>query len=208
MRVPLSLDMLKEAVSIVAAGGLVVFPTDTVYGVGCDPFNPAAMQAIYKAKGRDAQKALPLLLSSHEELQRFALDLSPDAELLSQLFWPGALTLVLRRVPSLPDDIGQGDTVALRVPAHEEARLLLSLCGGALATTSANGSGMPDAFTATQAEAYLGKSVSLIIDGGTTAGNTPSTVVDCTVSPPRILREGKLAGEIAVMIRQSSHSPG
>ncbi len=200
MITPISPEALNEAAGIIANGGLVVFPTDTVYGIGCNPYNTEAIEAIYRAKGRDTQKALPILLASSEDLGRFAHDLTPEADLLARLFWPGALTLVLKRAAELPEALGAGETLALRIPDHRQARELIELCGGAIATTSANISGLPDAFTAEQAEAYLGDHVALILDGGRTLGSIPSTVVDCTLSPPRVLRAGALAGQIGTRL--------
>lgn len=181
------------ALSIVQAGGIIAFPTDTVYGVGCDPYNKGAIARIYRAKGRDRQKALPLLLSGTESLPLVARQLPTSAEALGARFWPGALTLVVHRRAELPEELGGGDTIAVRVPDHAELRAFIAQCGGALAATSANLSGEPDALDAIQAHASLGERVDLIIDGGRVRGGVPSTVVDCTVQPPAILRVGAIS---------------
>lgn len=172
---------------------MVVFPTDTVYGVGCFPWNVAAIERIYAAKGREHTKALPILLSSSSRVIDVAEQLSADGNSLGALFWPGALTLVVNKRPGLPAALGGGDTVAVRVPDHAWACDFIELCGGALAVTSANLSGMPDALDSDTAGRYLGSSVDLIVDGGPSGGSLPSTVIDCTVSPPRILRQGAIA---------------
>jgi L-threonylcarbamoyladenylate synthase len=180
------------AAHLVREGLLVVFPTDTVYGIGCDARNPAATGAIYSAKGRSSLKAIPLLLSDPNALKLVARSASAQAEALARAFWPGALTLVVERQPGLPAELGGGDTIAVRVPAHEELRAFIRKCGGYIAATSANLSGMPDALDAQSAAAYFGDAVALIVDGGSAAGGIPSTVVDCTVTPPRVLREGAI----------------
>jgi len=182
----------KMAADLIKRGELVVFPTDTVYGVGCDPYNTEALDQIYAAKGRSTQKAIPLLLSGFDSLNKVALDVPSTASVLGTAFWPGALTLVVPRRPELPRNLSGTDTVAVRVPNHEELRAMIRACGGAIAATSANLSGQPDAIDAHSAAAYLGDQVALVIDGGLTRGGVPSTVVDCTTSPPRVLREGAI----------------
>jgi L-threonylcarbamoyladenylate synthase len=189
-------DDWDHAASLIKAGGLVVFPTDTVYGLGCDARNPQAIAAVYDAKGRDAQKAIPLLLSGPESLPAVATSVSEAAYRLAERFWPGGLTIVVGRHPSLPDILSQGKTIAVRVPDHDELREMIRRCGGAIAATSANISGQPDALDAKSARRYLGDRVSMVVDGGRVRGGTPSTVVDCTVVPPRVLRQGALSEEV------------
>lgn len=182
----------SRAVREVQEGNLVVFPTDTVYGVGCDPHNVKAIEAIYDAKGRDKQKAIPLLLSGPEHLAGVAASLPRAARVLGELFWPGGMTLVVPRAHGLPEELGGGTTIAVRVPDHHELRAFIAACGGIIAATSANRSGEPDATDATQAASYLSDKVALVVDGGATKGSVPSTVVDCTAEPPLILRAGAL----------------
>ena len=189
---PASPQVWSQAVREVDEGRLVVFPTDTVYGVGCDPHNVEAIEAIYDAKGRDKQKAIPLLLSGPEQLPKVAHSLPQAAQILGNEFWPGGLTLVVPRGEGLPAELGGGDSIAVRVPDHNELRAFIDKCGGLIAATSANRSGEPDAVTAQQAADYLLDKVALIVDGGATGGGVPSTVVDCTMDPPRILRAGAL----------------
>jgi tRNA threonylcarbamoyl adenosine modification protein (Sua5/YciO/YrdC/YwlC family) len=186
---PKSWRLARQAI---ADGELVAFPTDTVYGVACDPYNIEAIERLYAAKGRMREKAIPLLLSSASRCSEIAGRLPEGATRLGSAFWPGALTLVVPRAANLPAELGGGDTIAVRVPDHAELRAFIESCGGALATSSANLSGRSDAVRAEQAAEYLGDSVKVIIDGGTTRGGVPSTVVNCVVDPPAILREGAI----------------
>jgi L-threonylcarbamoyladenylate synthase len=190
---PASPQTWKLARLVVAGGGLVAFPTDTVYGVGCDPYNLNAIEKLYGAKGREREKALPLLLAGVEECARVAGDLPEPARRLGSTYWPGALTLVVPRAPGLPVELGGGNTIAVRVPAHDKLRAFIGACGGALASSSANLSGRPDARTAQQVMQYFADNVDLIVDGGETPGGVPSTVVNCVTDPPRVLREGAIA---------------
>jgi len=185
----------KEASEAILRGELVVFPTDTVYGVGCDPNNADALELIYEAKGRPANKAVPLLLSDETMLSTVARELPTVARMLGNALWPGALTLVVHRNLILPPQLGQGDTIAARVPAHDSLRRFIASTGGAVAATSANLSGQPDALEVTEAVNYLGEHIAIYIDGGRSQGGTPSTVVDCTVTPVRILRQGAIGPE-------------
>lgn len=190
---PANKDALMLCADAIRLGGLVVFPTDTVYGVGCDPYNVAAIRRIYRAKGRAQAKALPLLLSEASRISDVAQETPEAARLLGAAFWPGALTLVVWRRPGLPPELGGGSTIAVRVPDHAWVREFIGLCGGALATTSANLSGEPDATDARTAASYLGADVEFVVDGGASAGGVPSTVVDCTTRPVRVLRAGAIS---------------
>jgi L-threonylcarbamoyladenylate synthase len=180
------------AARVIRHGGLVVFPTDTVYGIGCDARNHEAISAIYAAKGRSTLKAIPLLLSGEDGLAKVARHLSPAAQALAKRYWPGALTLVVDRRAELPEELGGGETIAVRVPDHGELRAFIRECGGLIAATSANRSGSADALDARSAAAYFGDSIELIVDGGRVAGGIPSTVVNCAVWPPIVLREGAI----------------
>ncbi|HEY0068680.1 MAG TPA: L-threonylcarbamoyladenylate synthase [Chloroflexia bacterium] len=185
----------QRAKDIISEGGLVAFPTDTVYGLGCDPYNVGAIARLYEAKGRDQTKALPLLLSGAHRIGDVARSLPPTAEVLGREFWPGALTLVVGRKASLPEELGGGDTIAVRVPRHAELLAFLELCGGALAVSSANLSGQPEALDAKRAAAYLEERVDLIVDGGRSPGGVASSIVDCTLPVPRLLRVGAIPEE-------------
>lgn len=193
MILPMSDDALVLAERAIADGEIVAFPTDTVYGVGCDPFNTEAILKIYEAKGRGMEKSLPILLSDVSDVERVASEVPPTARILAEAFWPGALTLVVPRQERLPRALTARDTVGLRIPNHDWLRELIRSCGGALAATSANLSGEPDALDAQEVLSYLGDKVRLVVDGGRASGGVPSTVVDCTVTPPAILRVGFLS---------------
>ena len=185
---------LERALQVLASGGLVAFPTDTVYGLGALAFQPTAVEGLYQAKGRSMEKAIPVLIGDPQELVRVAGVVPPLAEQLAARFWPGPLTLVVPKHPDLPSAISASGTVGVREPDHPLARALL-LRAGPLAVTSANLSGAESPTTAEQVLSQLGGRVALILDGGRTPGGVPSTVVDCLGAEPRILREGALSKE-------------
>jgi L-threonylcarbamoyladenylate synthase len=182
-------ETLLHALAVLRRGGLVAFPTDTVYGVGAMAFNGAAVKRIYTAKQRTVEKAIPVLIADPADLPKVTQELPPFAVRLADRFWPGPLTLVLAKHPGLPMSVSAGPTVAIRVPDHPVARSLLR-SAGPLAVTSANLSGQPNPSTAQEVCAQLGGRIALIVDGGQTPGGVPSTLVDCTGAEPRILREG------------------
>jgi L-threonylcarbamoyladenylate synthase len=196
MILPESEDTWRRAADIISEGGLVVFPTDTVYGVGCDPRNVSAIEKVFEAKSRSHLKALPLLLSDASILANVTEGANRIAQVLCDKFWPGALTVVLRKAADLPDELGSETTVAVRVPDHVALRRFIAMCGGATAATSANVSGQLDALDAKQAEEYLGARVQAIVDGGHVTGGVPSTVVDCTGDVPVLLRAGAIPAEL------------
>jgi L-threonylcarbamoyladenylate synthase len=185
---------IEQALQVLEAGGLVAFPTDTVYGVGALPFLAPAVEEIYRVKGRSRDKAIPLLLDNAGRLSEVAENISPQASLLAQKFWPGALTIVLTRKSTVPDVVTAGGTsVALRVPDHPFALRLIAAAGGVLATTSANRSGKPDPVTAQEVLRYLEGRIHLILDGGPCTGGVASTVIDLTGRSPRIVRQGAIS---------------
>jgi L-threonylcarbamoyladenylate synthase len=201
---PISAEAWSAARAALKQGSLVAFPTDTVYGVGCDPYNADAINAIFALKGRATTKAIPLLLSSSGQLEHITEEIPASARRLAQAYWPGALTLVVRRAIALPPELGGGDTIAVRVPDHDELRAWIGKSGGAIAATSANRSGEPDALTAAEVERYFGNSVEVIIDGGRVKGGVPSTVVNCVASETSILREGAVPeAEIRKTLKES-----
>lgn len=184
----------SQALAVLQTGGLVAFPTDTVYGVGALVFNAAAVQAIYLAKDRPVEKAIPVLIADAADLLKVSLEVPALASRLAACFWPGALTLVVTKHPDLPDAVSATDTVGVRIPDHPVARALLRVAGP-LAVTSANLSGQPSPSTAREVYEQLGGRIVLIIDGGTTPGGVPSTVVDCVGAEPQVLREGPVTKE-------------
>lgn len=185
-----------EAASLaIQRGQLVVLPTDTVYGVGADAFDPAAVRALLAAKGRGREMPPPVLVSAASTIDALAVGIPGYARALIDAFWPGPLTLVCRQQSSLQWDLGDTrGTVAVRMPAHDIAREILERTGP-LAVSSANVTGMPAATDADQAEQMLGDDVDVIVDAGVSPGGEASTIVDVTGSQGRVLRRGALSLE-------------
>ncbi|HZI98945.1 MAG TPA: L-threonylcarbamoyladenylate synthase [Actinomycetales bacterium] len=186
---------VRAAAAALRRGGLVVLPTDTVYGVAADAFTPAAVSALLQAKGRGRDVPPPVLVPDARTIEGLVTDLPDEARALVDACWPGALTLICWAQPSLSWDLGDtGGTVAIRMPDHPLALELLSATGP-LAVSSANLSGAPPAMTAAAAREQLGDSVRVYLDGGPSAGSEASTIVDATRAPLRVLRQGALGLE-------------
>lgn len=186
---------IEAAALAVQRGDLVVIPTDTVYGIGADAFDPDAVLDLLEAKGRGRTMPPPVLVSSASTIDALATDVPAYARALVEAFWPGPLTLVLRQQPSLQWDLGDTrGTVAIRMPDHEIAREILERTGP-LAVSSANTTGSPAATDAVGAEDMLGDVVAVIVDDGTSPGGQASTIVDATGSQGRVLRLGALSLE-------------
>ena len=198
MPIPVPIEAgLVEAAEVIANGGIVAFPTDTVYGVATDPWDEAAIRRLAELKARDPSKPIALLLSDASVLPRVCEQLTEVAKRLAREFLPGPLTMVVQASADLPHALSGGrGTVGVRVPNHDDACRFIHECGGILATTSANFSGRPPATSAAEVLAALGDGVDFVLDGGPTGVAEPSTVVDTTVVPPRILREGALASDV------------
>jgi len=187
---------IAEAADVLTQGGIVAFPTDTVYGVGADVRQPEAIAALYEIKGRPLNKAIPVLLARAQDLCGVAQEVPESAWRLAERFWPGALTLVVRCAFSLPPILtAGGSTVAVRVPDHPVVRALIEGLGAPLAATSANISGWPSPVTADGVLAQLEGSIAVLLDGGPCPGGKPSTLVDLTVTPVRILRPGPITAD-------------
>ena len=182
---------IPRALAILRGGGLVAFPTDTVYGLGALAFDAAAIEKIYVAKGRSTEKAIPILLGDAADLEQVTAQVSEMALRLAGSFWPGPLTLVVPKHPSLPEAVSTAPTVGVRVPDHPVARALLR-AAGPMAVTSANLSGKASPCTVQEVYAQLGGRIPLILDGGGTPGGVPSTVVNCLGMEPQVLREGPI----------------
>ena len=192
-----SAETLHRAAEVLRGGGLVAYPTDTVYGLGVDPTNDEAVDRLFAAKGRAPDQPMPLLIASPRDLASVVAEVPEVAERLIAAFWPGGLTIVLPKAPTFHSKAVVGDTVGLRVPDHPVPCELVRLLGRPITGTSANPAGGPEPLSADDVRAQLGGAVDLVIDGGRCRGGTPSTVVDCTVSPPHIVREGKISrGEL------------
>ncbi len=187
---------LRRALRLLRAGQLVVFPTDTVYGVGAHVFQPEAVAALFVAKDRPTDKAIPVLVARVEDVDRVARDVPAVAWELVGRFWPGGLTLVLPRAEMVPSVLtAGGDTVAIRCPNHHVPLELMDALGAPLAATSANLSGQLSPTNARQVMNQLAGRVALIIDGGECPGGVPSTVVDLGTGTPRLLRAGAIPVE-------------
>ena len=184
-------DAIPNALKVLEDGGLVAFPTDTVYGVGALAFDEKAIESIYIAKDRPVEKAIPILIGGPEDLDKVTAAIPPMATKLAARFWPGALTLVVPKHPNLPEVVSATPTVGIRVPDHPVARTLLH-AAGPMAVTSANISGVDSPKTAEEVNRQLNGRISLILDGGETPGGVPSTVVNCLGTEPVILREGPI----------------
>ncbi len=183
---------IEAAAAALRRGELVALPTDTVYGLAANVWDGRAVSRLYEVKGRDPLKSVAVLLAGWEGLLEVAEAPSERVRRLAERFWPGPLTLVVKRLPTLPSEISATDSIGLRVPDHA---FVLELLGetGPLAVTSANRSGLPESRTASEVLAALSGQIELVIDGGETPGGVPSTVVDCTVDPPRLVRDGPVA---------------
>lgn len=189
-----SADTLSRALAVLRSGGLVAFPTDTVYGVGALAFDGKSIESIYWAKDRPVEKAIPILISDITELEKVGIRIPETAWKLASRFWPGPLTILVPKRPELPESVSATTTVGVRVPDHEVARALLK-AAGPMAVTSANISGAESPVSAEEVQGQLGGRISLIIDGGRTPGGVPSTLVDCTEPELKILREGPISLE-------------
>jgi tRNA threonylcarbamoyl adenosine modification protein (Sua5/YciO/YrdC/YwlC family) len=186
---------IAAAALAVQRGQLVALPTDTVYGVGADAFSPRAVSALLSAKGRGREMPPPVLVSAATTLDALAVGVPTYARELVKRLWPGPLTLVCRQQSSLQWDLGDTrGTVAVRMPDHEAALELLARTGP-LAVSSANRSGMPAATDADQVEEMLGDRIEVLLDGGPTKGDVPSTIVDATGEVGRLLRAGAVSLE-------------
>jgi len=189
------LQGLAEAEAALRRGELVVMPTDTVYGVAAEAFDPVAVEGLLKAKGRGRDMPPPVLVGTVRAAMALVMDLADTGKDLIDEFWPGGLTIVCRSSPTLVWDLGETKgTVAVRMPLHPVALDLLKRTGP-LAVSSANVSGRPAATTADEAMAQLGDSIAVYLDGGPCADDVPSTIVDLTGSVPRLLRQGVITVE-------------
>ena len=174
------LDGMRQAKQTIARAGLIVLPTDTVYGIGCDAFSAFAVNALLEAKGRGRQSPPPVLIPSLDTLRALTTNPPQVAFTLAEKFWPGALTLILRAQPSLSWDLGETrGTVALRMPNNEIALALLKEVGP-LAVSSANLTAQPAALNISEAEKYFGTKVGVYLDGGVSPSTKPSTILDLT----------------------------
>jgi L-threonylcarbamoyladenylate synthase len=181
---------IDKGVKTIQKGGVIAFPTDTVYGLGADAFNATAVERIYEIKTRHRHQQLPLLITDVEQLATLANPIPEIAWFLAKRFWPGGLTLVLPKTDSLPAYLASGPTIAVRVPNHSACLAIIQHLGNPIIGTSANISGQPAALTAEEVGQQLGGKIDFIINGGKCPGGKESTVVDVTRESPIILRQG------------------
>jgi L-threonylcarbamoyladenylate synthase len=196
---------IEQAVEVLRGGGLVAFPTETVYGLGADARNEAAVRRIFQAKGRPATHPVIVHLADAAQAAAWAAEVPEAARQLAGAFWPGPLTMVLRRARGVADVVTGGqDTVALRVPGHPVARRLLARFGGGIAAPSANRHGRVSATTAAHVREEFGDAVACVLDGGPTEVGIESTIVDLSGPRPALLRPGSIA---AARVEQALGEP-
>ena len=186
---------IKAAIDCLQSGGIIAIPTDTVYGLGADPFNAVAVQKLYTLKGRPEEKPIPLVLGTVEDVEKVAQNLPGFFFHLTDKFWPGGLTIIVQSKNLLPQLTAGGTTVGLRIPNQPLLLEILQQFGGPLAITSANLSGQPAATSPQEFSAELSLKIDFIVDDGQTPGPVPSTVYDISVSPPQVHREGVISSE-------------
>lgn len=196
-------ERLNRIAEVIRQGGVIAYPTDTFYGLGCDPFNSAAVERLFAIKQRERDKPILLIISDPWLVVWLTAERSERFEQLSQHFWPGPLTLVLRASDRLPSALtGETGTIGIRLPDHALCRRIVRAAGGVLTGTSANLSGQPSATTADAVASQLGAVLDLIVDGGKTAGGAPSTVLDVTQDPPRLIRQGAVPTDRLMALMQ------
>lgn len=187
---------LEIAIETVQHGGVIAFPTDTVYGIGAALDHPEALVRIFDIKGRSADRPLPILVSRPDVIGTLTVDPDPDLLALAARFWPGPLTVVLQAAPSLPPEVVAPDgTVGIRIPDHSIALTIAQHAGGAIASTSANRSGDPPATRAEEIRASLGGEIDVILDGGIAPHQEASTVIRREGATITVIREGAIAAE-------------
>lgn len=186
-------DALQEAAKWIRSGGVVAIPTDTLYALAADPFRADAVARVFAVKGRAAERALPLIAADVEQVAAHLGRLTSVGERLAQRFWPGPLTLLVTAPPTLANGVTGGtDRVGVRVPKDYVARAICRATGRPITATSANVSGQPATANPGEVERMLGTHIDLLIDGGATPGGPPSTIVDITEQPPRLVRAGAI----------------
>lgn len=179
------------------SGGIIIYPTETLYGLGANPFDPEAVERLYKIKGREAGNPIPFLIKDQEMLETLVADVPSTAKQLMEQYWPGPLTLIFRAREGLPPPLrGEAGTIGVRISAHPIARLIVEAIDVPLTSTSANPAGDKDLTDAQSIAEILGDQVDLVIDGGKVSG-IGSTVIDLTVDPPQIVRQGMIKGLFA-----------
>jgi L-threonylcarbamoyladenylate synthase len=186
-----------EAARSIQRGGVIAFRTDTIYGLGVDPFNASAVRKIRELKGREEVKPILLLISDLSEVDRFITHQSEVFKSVANRFWPGPITLIGSARSELPVELTAGtQTIGLRLPNDEDVRALVRECGGALTATSANTSGQDPSKTVVEVVAYFPSGIDLVLDSGTVTATEPSTVLDLSEVTPQLIREGAIRREL------------
>ncbi len=182
----------QRAAEIISSGGIVAFRTDTFYGLGVDPMNARAVHSVNNLKGREASgKPILIIVSDESEARRFVETSAPLYQILMKQFWPGALTIIGTARPGVPEELtAKKNTVGVRLPEDASVREFVRACGGALTATSANRAGEPPARSASDVLRYFPNELNLIVDGGETRAESPSTVVDVSTPRAALVREG------------------
>lgn len=194
-------QILEEAGEIIKNGGLVAFPTETVYGLGGDAFNSESSRKIYAAKGRPSDNPLIVHIAKVSDLEKVAVNIPLEAYTLADAFWPGPLTMVLEKRPEVPKETTGGlNTVAVRLPDHEVALSFIEKAGGFIAAPSANASGRPSPTKASHVKEDLDGKIEMILDGGEVGIGVESTIVDLTGETPTILRPGYVTAEMIARV--------
>lgn len=185
------MNQVYEVVEVLRSGGVAAIPTDTVYGLAANGLDESAAARVFEVKGRHERMPLPLLLAGVDDLSLCCTDVPDSIRVLAEAFWPGSLTLVLRRSDAVPDAVtGGGETVGVRVPDHPVPKEIARRLGAPITGTSANRSGLPPATTANEVREQLGERVDYVLDGGAVRSGVPSTVLDLTGPEPVIVRPG------------------
>lgn len=188
---PPTTENVRHAAEVLRNGGLIIMPTETVYGVAADMTNPEAVKKVYEVKGRPRENPLIVHIANHDQISSLVSEWSADAECLAKRFWPGPLTLVVKKSALVPPEVTAGlDTVAIRMPSHSVARMLLQIAGVPIVAPSANRFMQLSATRADHVDPELAEKVDLILDGGPCQIGLESTVVNCANEPPIILRPG------------------
>ncbi|HEY5595566.1 MAG TPA: L-threonylcarbamoyladenylate synthase [Nitrospiria bacterium] len=189
----LAREALRKAIEIVRSGGVIAFPTETFYGLGADPFNAKAVERLFEIKGREPGQPILLVIDDIKRAEGIVKTISVEAWCLIRKFWPGPLTLLFESTSRVTSALTGGTgKIGIRIPSHPVALQLLQAAGQPLTATSANRSGQPGAAAAEAVEETVGPKLDLILDGGATPGGPGSTIVDATLHPPRLIREGKI----------------
>ncbi|MCK9274677.1 MAG: L-threonylcarbamoyladenylate synthase [Syntrophales bacterium] len=190
-------SQITQAVYILKKGGIVAYPTETIYGLACDSLNEKAVEKIFIVKGRNERMPIPIIVSDESQLSLMVKTIPPGARKLAGRFWPGGVTIVFEASSVVPVSLTGGTgKIGIRISSNPVASLLARQLGSPITATSANRSGRPECITAAEVNESIGGRIDAIIDGGRTPGPPGTTVVDATVSPPLVLREGKISGKL------------